>query len=215
MYRKRSLALIVSIILLISVPMSVLANQEDMKIIGENENFTIMMSGNEYMFIDYTNDTVTRAVINSDRNMMEIYLPNGDVKRAIRDSMGDIYIDGELVIDCEIKGSMSSSSQISTFSVPSGYRRLVTYRTKQSTQLNIATIAMSLIGLCPGFSSIMTIASVVVGLASMCNDIYIELNQYYRANPYMIYEVTYLYKNPDYTGLIDVVEKGPYRASYN
>lgn len=119
---------------------------------------------------------------------------------------GNVYRNERVAIEVE------EMTVPTTRAVPSGYRYLTRWRSDTSISGTIASISLTLIGLFPGMAGVATVASIIASLVQAEQGVvYIEITQYYNPHTYYIYQVTRLYRNPDYTGLIQTIEEGPFK----
>lgn len=172
---------------------------------SENGLFQIYKDDNVLTYIDLGNGEKTIAFIATDQQSMTIKEPDGTQRECFVDSLGDIYIDGALAIEA------CTESPTLTRSVPSGYVYLTRYRTNTVVTGSVASLTLTLLGLVPGMAGAAAIAGAILAIQGLSGEvIYIEITQYYHPNTYYIYEVTRLYRNSNYTGLINTIEKGPF-----
>lgn len=131
---------------------------------------------------------------------------HGNCFTLVRRTDGNVYKNNELYIAYEVEPI------VQTRAVPSGYEYLVRWR--GSTQLSdtIGSITLALIGLFPGMAGPATVAGVIASIGTYTRGtVYIEITQYYNPNTYWIYQITRLYSNSNYTGLLSTIEKGPFK----
>lgn len=177
----------------------------DVEAIHLNDLISFEQQGNELSVTVLETGESATGYLSNNRLSIDIIADTGEVHHGELRSDGTIYIDGVLAYE------QSNSQQTQTRAVPSGYIYLTTYRTNTVVTGSVASLALALLGLLPGIGSASAIASVLLALQGMNGEVaYIEVVQYYHPNTYYIYEVTRLYRNANYTGLIDTVERGPF-----
>lgn len=190
------------------ITLPVYANGSDITytLLVDEDSFSIKVNGSEYLFIDYINDTITRGVLNDEKNKLILYYPDGRVSVLTKAEDENIYRDGKLYLEKYARNFPL------TCSIPAGYERANTYRTKQSVYGDVASIALSIISLIGGPIGVASgIAGIIVSLKGMVeNEVYIEITQYVHKRIYKYYNVTRFYRDSAYTDLIKTVESGPY-----
>ena len=131
---------------------------------------------------------------------------HGNCFTLVRRTDGNVYKDNELYIAYEVE------PVVQTRAVPSGYKYLVRWRGNTQLSDTIGSITLALIGLFPGMAGPAAVASVIASIGAYTRGtVYIEITQYYNPNTYWIYQITRLYSNSDYTGLLSTIEKGPFK----
>ncbi|MGN1024883.1 MAG: hypothetical protein ACI4P4_00625 [Faecousia sp.] len=144
-----------------------------------------------------------------------IVADDGQSIRISENGVETLYVlsnDGNVYRDKRIAIEVQKMTVPRTRAVPSGYKYLTRWRSNTKTSGTIASITLALIGLFPGMGGVATVAGIIANLATAGQDtVYIEITQYYNPYTYYIYQITRLYRNPDYTGLIQTIEEGPFK----
>jgi len=203
---KKIVSFICTVIIMITLPVYANGSALAHTLLVDEDSFSIKVNGSEYLFIDYINDTITRGVLNDEKNKLILYYPDGRVSVLTKAEDENIYRDGKLYLEKDARNFPS------TCSIPAGYERANTYRTKQSVYGDVASIALSIISLIGGPIGVASgIAGIIVSLKGMVeNEVYIEITQYVHKSIYKYYNVTRFYRDSAYTDLIKTVESGPY-----
>jgi hypothetical protein len=163
-----------------------------------------------------TSQTVTLTFTNSKKSEGTFVDVDGNTKDYSTDTKGNMYLDGELVVeathsiskvDNNLKKMQSRSYTNSKYFTGSDgltYYYVTTYKTNSKTQGEANSIAMGILGLMPYAGT----AIFIVGVIQTCQElgkpiVYIKEDQYCVSNCQKYAYKTYYYKNSNYTGLVD------------
>lgn len=186
-------------------------------------NVSASASAVEYNYDSIVVKETERAIIVTDEETQEkvsltysnnektegIYVDtDGTQKQYYRDPQGNIYLDGIKVIEV-VQPNFNRANKDNVSAASGQWTHFNTYRTTQSLQLSVHSLSLAIVGLIPGigqlswFFGVPSVISGIQALARSQNEIYIEIKQYHSSDYRQIKDEISLFKNSNYTGLIE------------
>lgn len=179
------------------------------------DRFLINVDGNTITVVD--SETGDYGIITLDQmtKSASVVYSDGSSSAAYADEAGNVYINGILSV------AATTIEMPATRAVPSGFIPLVTQRyvinldptviaNVKDLSSFIATVAPIVLSLGSGPAIALAIANLLFN--QMLNGLrsgYLEVRQYYHPQTYYVYTVVTLYRNSNYTGVIQTWEDGP------
>ena len=191
------------------------ATASAMESMDVDNRLRVAVEGNKILVVDSITGETSYSVIDYEGKSAQIYYADGSSAEAYSDDAGNVYLNGRLMV------SAVEVDEPLTRSVPSGYYLIATRRTPASaydfyngmTGAATSWLTGYLLSLIPS-AGIAGILGVFMGaltsyFGSGYSYAYIEVKQYYNDSTYKVFTVVNIYKNSNYTGLIESREYGP------